>query len=111
MAPVRSRLAVLPAGVTVLRTVVAPLVASSALFAHQAFQYGATTFGFQFHAEVTPAGFRRWQQSDWAYYGKPGAQTRAQQDAAMARHDPAQHQWFMGFLDRLFGATVRGAAS
>jgi GMP synthase (glutamine-hydrolysing) len=87
------------------------LLASSELFAHQAFQHGATTFGFQFHPEVTPAGFRRWQQSDWAFYGKPGAQTRAQQDAAMARHDQRQHQWFMGFLDRLFAtAAERGPA-
>jgi GMP synthase (glutamine-hydrolysing) len=88
----------------------AELLASSSLFPHQAFRYGATTFGFQFHAEVTPAGFRRWQQSDWAFYGKPGAQTRAQQDAAMARHDAQQHQWFMGFLDRLFGAAAQAAA-
>lgn len=88
----------------------ATLLASSALFPHQAFQYGATTFGFQFHAEVTPAGFQRWQRSEWAFYGKPGAQTREQQDAAMARHDAAQHRWFMGFLDRLFGAATRDPA-
>ena len=87
----------------------ADLLASSPLFAHQAFRYGAATFGFQFHAEVTPAGFRRWQQSDWAAYGKPGAQSRAQQDDAMARHDRRQHEWFMGFLDQLFGAAAAKA--
>ena len=88
----------------------ADLLASSPLFPHQAFRYGEATFGFQFHAEVTPAGFRRWQQSEWASYGKPGAQSRAQQNEAMARHDLRQHKWFMGFLDRLFGAAAAKAA-
>ena len=88
----------------------ADLLASSPLFAHQAFRYGSTTFGFQFHAEVTPTGFRRWQRSDWAPYGKHGAQSRAQQDALMTRHDPQQHTWFMGFLDQLFDAAATNAA-
>lgn len=87
----------------------AELLASSKLFAQQAFRYGAATFGFQFHGEVTPAGFRRWQQSAWAAYGKPGAQSRTEQDALMARHDRQQHIWFMGFLDRLFGDAVSAA--
>ena len=88
----------------------ADLLASSPLFPHQAFRYGAATFGLQFHAEVTPAGFRRWQQSEWAAYGKRGAQSRAQQNEAMARHDLRQHKWFMEFLDRLFGAAAAKAA-
>jgi hypothetical protein len=66
--------------------------------------YGATTFGLQFHAEVTRTGFRRWQSRDWACFGKPGAQNRDEQDRLGAQHDAAQHHWFMGFLDRLFGA-------
>lgn len=86
-------------------------LAGSALFANQAFRYGATTFGFQFHAEVTPAGFCRWQDSAWAGFGKPGVQPRTEQDAAMARHDRLQHEWFMGFLDRLFGDAVTRATA
>ena len=58
------------------------------------------------HAEVTRAGFRRWQDQPDAAFGKPGAQTRAQQDALGAAHDQAQHDWFMGFLDKLFGTAV-----
>jgi GMP synthase (glutamine-hydrolysing) len=86
----------LPAGAT--------LLAKSALYAHQAFRHGRTAYGLQFHAEVTPAIFRRWQ-ADHAprYAGKPGVQPKAEQDRAVARHDPAQHAWFTGFLDRLFG--------
>jgi len=78
-------------------------LAGSALFPNQAFRFGETTYGFQFHAEVTPEGFRRWQKAPWAMYGKPGAQTAAEQDRLMALHDRAQHDWFMGFLARLFG--------
>ena len=84
----------------------AELLASSALFPHQAFRYGDKVFGFQFHPEVTPAGFRRWQQADWAAYGKPGAQTREEQNALMAEHDSRQHTWFMNFLERFFGRAI-----
>lgn len=73
-------------------------------FAHQAMRYGETTYAFQFHAEVTRAGFRRWQERPWAAYGRSGAQSRAEQDTLGPLHDQAQHDWFMGFLDRLFGS-------
>jgi GMP synthase (glutamine-hydrolysing) len=81
----------------------AELLASSDVFANQAMRCGARTYGFQFHAEVTRAGFRRWQNRDRAPWGKPGAQTREQQDRLGEAHDQAQHDWFLGFLDRLFG--------
>ncbi len=80
------------------------LLASSELFGQQAFKYGERTFGFQFHAEVTRSGFARWQQADRAAYGKPGAQSREEQDRLGAAHDEAQHIWFMGFLEGLFRA-------
>jgi len=72
-------------------------------FPNQAMRCGARTYAFQFHPEVTQAGFRRWQDRPWAPWGKPGVQTREQQDRLGALHDAAQHDWFMGFLDRLFG--------
>ena len=81
-------------------------LAGSELFPNQAFRMGDRTYGFQFHAEVTPQGFRRWQNAPWARYGKPGAQTREEQDALMATHDQSQHDWFMSFLDRLFGPAL-----
>lgn len=83
-------------------------LAVSEAYANQAFKYGRQTFGLQFHPEVTPEGFRRWQNSAWAPYGKPGVQPREEQDRRMARHDAAQHAWFMGFLDRLFGHCMAG---
>ena len=70
-------------------------------------RYGERAYAFQFHAEVTRPGFRRWQEKLDIHHGKPGAQTREEQDRLGAEHDQAQHAWFMGFLDRLFGDAVR----
>ena len=84
----------------------AELLASSAIYGQQAMRIGRNTFGFQFHAEATPAVFKRWQISDWTYYGKPGAQTRAEQDQLMQQHDAAQADWFIGFLDRFFADSL-----
>lgn len=78
-------------------------LAGSPLYPNQAFRHGERTYGVQFHPECTIEGFRRWQATPWAAYGKPGAQTKAEQDRLMAEHDAAQAEWFYGFLARLFG--------
>jgi GMP synthase (glutamine-hydrolysing) len=83
-------------------------LAASELFPNQAFRYGDKTYGVQFHPEVTIEGFRRWQNSRWVRYGKPGAQTREEQDQLMYAHDAAQADWFYGFLGRLFGTNGQG---
>ena len=85
-------------------------LASSALYPNQAMRYGDHTFAFQFHAEATPTGFRRWQTRNASYYGKNGAQSRDEQDRCMAEHDDAQHQWFMGFLDGFLVDAISRAA-
>jgi GMP synthase (glutamine-hydrolysing) len=86
----------LPAGAT--------LLAHSALYPHQAFRYGRNVYGLQFHAEVTRDIFRRWQnEHGHRYIGKPGVAAREQQERDALAHDAAQHEWFTGFLDRLFG--------
>lgn len=79
-------------------------LAGSDLFPNQAFRHGPRTYGLQFHSEVTIEGFRRWQRAPWAPYGKPGTQTRTEQDALMHQHDAAQAEWFYGFLGGLFAA-------
>jgi GMP synthase (glutamine-hydrolysing) len=88
----------------------ASLLAASDLFPHQAFAY-EKAIGFQFHAEVTPSGFRRWQNKPWAYFGKPGAQNRSEQDILMSQHDDEQHRWFMGFLGNFFRDAVERLGS
>ena len=84
----------LPEGVT--------LLASGKNYANQAFRYGDKVYGVQFHPECTADIFRRWQQSETAAYGQPGAQTREEQNRLMALHDAAQGAWFNGFLERMF---------
>ncbi|MFN3994488.1 MAG: glutamine amidotransferase-related protein [Tabrizicola flagellatus] len=81
-------------------------LAASPLYPNQAFRIGDNVYGLQFHPEVTIEGFRRWQDRPWAAYGKPGAQTREEQDRLMAAHDAAQADWFYAFLRRLFGTAV-----
>jgi GMP synthase (glutamine-hydrolysing) len=88
----------------------AELLAESDWYPQQAFRYGTTTYAFQFHAEITPSGFRRWQEADWAHFGKPGAQTREEQNKLQAEHDDAQHRWFMGFLEKFFPKSKAAAA-
>jgi GMP synthase (glutamine-hydrolysing) len=85
----------------------ATLLARSALYAHQAFRYGRNAYGLQFHAEVTRDIFRRWQNAHGAHYiGQPGVASREQQDRDALAYDAAQHAWFTGFLDRLFGTAA-----
>jgi GMP synthase (glutamine-hydrolysing) len=83
----------------------AALLARSALYPHQAFRYGRNAYGFQFHAEVTRSIFRRWQDTHGRQFmDKPGVAAREQQDRDALAYDAAQHEWFTGFLDRLFGS-------
>ncbi len=86
----------------------AELLARSALYPHQAFRTNGTAFGFQFHPEITVEGFRRWQDAPWAPWGEPGVQPRDEQDQVALQHDPAQHAWFLGFLEGLFGRPEDG---
>lgn len=81
-------------------------LATSPLFPNQAFRMGERTFGFQFHPECTIEGFRRWQSVPWAAFGKPGAQTKDEQDALMLEADARQANWFYDFLGKLFGTAA-----
>ena len=77
-------------------------LAESDAYPNQAFRWGERAWGLQFHGEVTPELFRRWQDESWARSEAPGAQDRAEQDRLMALHDDAQADWYAGFLARVF---------
>jgi GMP synthase (glutamine-hydrolysing) len=81
-------------------------LAESDFYPNQAMRYGTHVYAFQFHAEVTIEGFRRWQTAPGAAFGKPGAQTREEQTRLMHAHDAAQADWFYGFLGKLFPAVT-----
>ena len=78
-------------------------LASSEFYPNQAYSYGPATYAFQFHPEVSDAGFRRWQDQPTAPWGKPGVQSRDEQDRLAAKHRPAQQAWLHGFIDGLLG--------
>lgn len=79
----------------------AELLAHSELFPTQAFRLGSA-YGFQFHPEVTPEIMRFWQDLDGAPYGRPGSQTRAEQDRHLAEQDARIDRWFNAFLTEFF---------
>ena len=81
-------------------------LAGSAMFENQAFRMGDKVLGFQFHAENTIEGFRRWQAKaleEGDVYSTPGVQSHALQSQLMHAHDAAQADWFYGVLGSLFG--------
>ena len=90
----------MPAGATHL--------ASSDLYPNQAFSYGESTFAFQAHPEVTIEGFRRMQAALDGFFGKPGVQSREEQDRIMYEADRAQADWFYGFLEKMIGSKSAG---
>ncbi len=69
-------------------------------FENQAFRYGATTWGVQFHPEVNDAVLARWVDGDPPAedLGRTGAQTPAEQHANHARYRAAMHDWLGRFL-------------
>ena len=67
----------------------------------QAFSFGKSTYGFQFHPECTRENFKRWQVSASAAYGQPGAQTKLQQDLLGDRYDAIQADRLNRFLTEL----------
>lgn len=79
-------------------------LAESDLFPNQAFRYGTSTLGLQFHPEAPAAHFRRWQDAYPGHYDRPGCQSRAAQDAMMEDAQHAQSAWFDGVLGDLFTA-------
>ncbi len=80
----------------------AVLLAEGETFKNQAFRYGSHAYALQFHPEISGDIFRRWQDSDWALFDHPGAQTRTQQDHFLPSADPIQRRWFKEFLLHVF---------
>ncbi len=78
----------------------AALLASGPDFPNQAFRFGASAYGLQFHPEVSPAVITRWMTDSPASLEAPGAHPRHRQLADAKRHDQAMALWFDRFLAR-----------
>ena len=85
----------------------ARLLAAGDAFPNQAFVYGASAFGLQFHPELTLAMMHRWTVRGRARLELPGAQPRPAHFAGRAVHDAALRDWLERFLDLWLAADRR----
>ncbi|MCQ8781941.1 glutamine amidotransferase [Mangrovibrevibacter kandeliae] len=81
----------------------ATLLAAGDRFPHQAFAYGPSAYGVQFHAELTLAMMHRWTTRGHARTLLPGAQQRRAHFDGRAIYDAPVRRWLEEFLARIFG--------
>jgi GMP synthase (glutamine-hydrolysing) len=78
-------------------------LATSQCFENQAYRYGSSAFGIQFHPEVTRLMMHRWSVSGAHRFVLKGAQHGSEHLAGNLLHDAAVKAWLWGFLDRWLG--------
>lgn len=76
----------------------AVLLAEGDRFPNQAFRYGETAYGIQFHPEITPMMIDRWTSRGADQLTLPGAQSRVEQMQNHARYGAAVESWLRRFL-------------
>jgi len=74
-------------------------LATREVYPNQAFRYGRTTWGIQFHPEVNDTVLDRWLGVNPPDLEHDGAQTVAEQRAGHAAHMADMHVWLSKFLD------------
>lgn len=74
-------------------------LASSERFDNQAFRYGRSAFGVQFHPEVTHKMMCRWTTIAAHRLELPGAQTREEHFSGRYMYDGGVREWLDRFLD------------
>jgi GMP synthase (glutamine-hydrolysing) len=89
----------------------AVLLAEGDDFPNQAYRYGETAFGLQFHPEVTRAMMHRWTVRASHRFALPGAQARQAQLDGNLVHDRAVAGWIEAFLTRWLATGRAHAAS
>jgi GMP synthase (glutamine-hydrolysing) len=85
----------------------AELLATGDLFANQAFRYGPTAFGLQFHIELTLLMMNRWTTRGAERFTLPGAQGRHAHLEGRALYDAESSAFLDRFLE-LWLALPRG---
>jgi GMP synthase (glutamine-hydrolysing) len=73
-------------------------LASSELFAHQAFRYGDKAFGLQFHPEASRRMLQSWIERRGERNRAPGAHSPARQLSDNHLYDAALGAWFTRFM-------------
>ncbi|MGF1458340.1 MAG: glutamine amidotransferase [Leptolyngbyaceae cyanobacterium] len=77
----------------------ATLLARGEVFPHQAFRYGETAIGLQFHPEITTMLIDEWTSRGADQLDLPGAQPCMQQFHRHERHGQRVDRWLDAFLD------------
>lgn len=80
------------------------LLAAGATFPNQAYRYGDTAYGIQFHPEVCGNVMARWCAEAADKLAAPGAHSAERQVAEAKRFDAPMAQWLDGFFDLWLGA-------
>jgi GMP synthase (glutamine-hydrolysing) len=81
----------------------AELLATSQTYENQAFRYGETAWGIQFHAELTRAMMQRWVVRGAHRFELPGAQQGRDHLGGRLIWDVHLRKWLVEFLDLIFG--------
>lgn len=84
----------------------ATLLATGDQFANQAFRYGETAYGLQFHPEITESMIQRWTTEGADQLVLPGVQPREIQLDYHERHGTAVEVWLSQFLQQWLGVPV-----
>jgi GMP synthase (glutamine-hydrolysing) len=80
----------------------ASLLATSSDYPNQAFRYGSSAWGIQFHAELTRAMMQRWVVRGAHRFSLPGAQHGRDHLEGRFVWDRQLSRWLDGFLDLVF---------
>lgn len=75
-------------------------LAEGEVFENQAFRYGPSAFGFQFHPEITLAIIHRWIVRGAARLSNPNAQPPAAHVGDHALHGAKLREWTFRFLEK-----------
>jgi GMP synthase (glutamine-hydrolysing) len=73
-------------------------LAAGNVFPNQAFQYGESAYGVQFHPEITREMIDIWVERAGDQLTLPGAQSHTEQTAAHDRHAETVREWLESFL-------------
>jgi GMP synthase (glutamine-hydrolysing) len=84
------------------------LLARGDTFPNQAFSYGGTAYGLQFHIELTNAMVGRWTRRIAERPKAPGAQDAAEHFTGRALHDWKTALFLERFIDCWLGSDPRG---
>ncbi|WP_225886942.1 glutamine amidotransferase-related protein [Nodosilinea nodulosa] len=80
------------------------LLATGSTFPHQAFRYGRSAYGLQFHPEITTAMVNHWTTAGAEQLSYPGAQGRAYHLSQHRLYSPGVECWLHQFLAGWMGA-------